>query len=72
MAVDLELKDEPTLSQPRVLFERHYAAGPITIANYDASGDGRMFVMVTNETESTHLNLVLNWAEELKRIAAPR
>jgi hypothetical protein len=57
----------PVLSQPRTLFERRYAYGAtITIANYDVSRDGQRFLMVRNTTESSHLNVVLNWFEELK------
>ena len=40
IAVDVVLEAEPQLSAPHMLFERHYAAGPITIADYDVAPDG--------------------------------
>jgi eukaryotic-like serine/threonine-protein kinase len=67
MAVTVGSGQEPALSQPHMLFERRYAYGAtITIANYDVSRDGQRFLMVRNTTESSHLNVALNWSEELK------
>jgi hypothetical protein len=60
------------LLQPHVLFDRRHVAGPIAIADYDVAADGRTFVMVKNEAESTRLNLGLGWTEELKRVASAR
>jgi eukaryotic-like serine/threonine-protein kinase len=72
MAVDVRLSDEPTLSNPRVLFEQPYAFGQgITLANYDVSQDGQRFIML-KETGSGRINVVLNFGEELKRLAPPR
>ena len=59
-----------TLSQPRVLFEQRYSFGNAqTIPNYDVSPDGQRFVMVKDDSSSDRLNIVLNWTEELKRLA---
>ena len=59
-----------TLSQPRLLFERRYGfGGSITIADYDISRDGQRFVMVRDESIAGRLNVVLNWSEELTRLA---
>jgi hypothetical protein len=60
-----------SLSQPAVLFEQRYAVGSnISIANYDVTANGQEFVMIKNTTAS-NLALVLNWFEELKRLAPP-
>jgi len=53
-----------------VLFEQRYAFGSAqTVANYDVSPDGQRFVMVKDDSASGRINLVLNWFEELKRLA---
>ncbi len=61
---------EVRLSLPRVLFEQRYAFGSaLTIPNYDVSPDGQRFLMVKDESTFGRLNLVLNWSEELNRLA---
>lgn len=40
----------------------------ITFANYDVAHDGQRFLMIRNDARSGCLNVVLNWAEELKRL----
>ena len=73
MVVDVTTSPDLTLSQPRVLFEQRYAFGSAqTIPNYDVSPDGQRFVMVKDESASGRLNVVLNWFEELKRLAPTR
>ena len=70
VAVDVSPSPDLTLSQPRVLFEQRYAfGGAQTIPNYDVSPDGQRFVMVKDDSASGRLNIVLNWLEELKRLA---
>ena len=67
VAVEVSAGAEPTLSQPRVLFEQRYAFGSgITIPNYDVSRDGQRFVMIKDESGSSRLNVVLNWFEDLR------
>jgi len=67
MAVAVSTAPTFTLSQPRLLFDQPYSFGNgITIPNYDVTADGQRFVMVKNESSSSHLNVVLNWFEELK------
>jgi Tol biopolymer transport system component len=58
-----------TLSQPHVLFDQRYLFETLTIANYDVSLDGQRFLMVKDESGSGRLNVVLNWLDELKRLA---
>jgi len=72
MAVSVSGAD-PTLSEPTLLFEQRYAfGGGLTIPNYDVSADGQRFVMVKEESNASRLNLVLNWFEELRRLAPAR
>jgi hypothetical protein len=40
--------------------------------NYDVSPDGQRFVMVKDESGSGRLNVVLNWFDELTRLAPTR
>ena len=70
MAVDVSAMANVTLSPPRVLFEATYAFGTgITIANYDVTRDGQRFLMVKNESGAGRLNIILNWFEDLARVA---
>lgn len=70
MVVDVSTTPDLALSQPHVLFEHRYAFGSAqTIPNYDVSLDGRRFLMVKDESSSGRLNIVLNWFEELHRLA---
>ena len=67
MAVDVGIEgEELTLGKPRLLFTRTSFRGL-----YDVAPDGQRFVMI-DESESepapTHLVLVQNWTEELKRL----
>ena len=74
---------QPTLraSKPQLLWEGPYSHGMssscgapgTTEANYDVSGDGQRFLMVRDldrDAVSTRIVVVLNFAEELKRLAA--
>ena len=63
-----------TASTPRLLFE-----GPYVIVggqSYDVTLDGQRFLLlepVEQETAPvTHLNVVLNWFEEVKQKIGPR
>jgi serine/threonine-protein kinase len=63
---------QPTFSasKPTLVFERHYLWASGTIPMYDVSPDGRRFLMVEDtdqDTPVTHINVVLNWQEELKQ-----
>lgn len=73
MVADVITSPDLILSQPRLLFEQPYAYGStITFPNYDVSPDGQRFVMVKRESNVVRLNVVLNWFDELQRLAAPR
>ena len=56
---------------PLPLFEDRFASSGGDRTNYDVDRDGQRFLMVSlgNVKEPTELHLVLNWFEELKRIA---
>ena len=70
MVVDVSMGSDLKPSRPRVLFEQRYAFGSAqTIPNYDVSPDGQRFLMVKDDSASGRLNIVLNWLEELKRLA---
>ncbi len=64
-------------SRPGVLWQGRYAHGlgsacgapGATSSNYDVTADGQRFLMLKDdETAPAQINVVLNWAEELKRL----
>jgi serine/threonine-protein kinase len=73
-----EVNDTLNISAPRELFDDPYrpdtAGMPGGVANYDVAPDGQHFVMVElqRQEEDTvpQLQLVLNWFEEVQRLAA--
>jgi Tol biopolymer transport system component len=68
MAVDFTAAPDVRLGAPVTLFERRYQFGPnITVPNYSLSADGREFLMVREEPGGRHLNLVMNWLQNLGR-----
>ena len=64
-----------TLGKPAVLFEGRYDVDPFNsdATNYDVTRDGQRFVMVRPAADPARsllqLNVVVNWYEELKRMA---
>ena len=55
----------------RLFDTSEYASGLArTGRNYDISRDGRRFLMIKDEEQSStgQINVVLNWHEELKRL----
>jgi eukaryotic-like serine/threonine-protein kinase len=73
IAVDIVTQPDFTAGKPRVLFEGKHELSPGTFAYYDVSPDGQRFLMLkpseAGETAPTQINVVLNWFEELKRLA---
>jgi Tol biopolymer transport system component len=70
MVVDVATSPTLTLSQPRILFEQRYAFGSAqTVPNYDVSPDGQRFVMVKDDSSFGRFSIVLNWFDELRRLA---
>jgi len=72
LVVSVDAGAHLALSQPRPLFDQRYDFGTAqTIPNYDVSVDGQRFLMVKDDSGSGRINVVLNWAEELKaRVAS--
>lgn len=62
------------IGPPRLLFSRSFPGhSSVTFgySRYDVTPDGQRFVTFEEEESEpapTHLNLILNWAEELKRL----
>jgi hypothetical protein len=71
IAVDVTADgQEPSFSTPKVLWEQRYQFGSAQVsANYDVSADGQRFVMVKDDAAANRLNVIINWSEELKRLA---
>jgi len=73
LAVDITATSSFEPGIPRALFDGKYLTsresenGP---RQYDISPDGKRFLMVHREPSSipTHINVVLNWLEELERL----
>jgi Tol biopolymer transport system component len=75
MAAAVETKPTFAAAKPTLLFEGHYETIISTytmVPNYDVSPDGQRFLVIKStdrESEWTQLNVVLNWSEELRRLA---
>jgi serine/threonine-protein kinase len=68
MVVAIKTYPQLKFTKPKLLFEGVYATNRIT-ANYDITHDGTRFLMIKEEKAVlTQINVVLNWAEELKRL----
>lgn len=68
MAAAVNLKPEFTAEQPKLLFEGPYAN--VGGRSYDVAADGQRFLVLEptglDLAQVTHLNVVLNWEEQLK------
>jgi hypothetical protein len=70
MAAEVAAHPSFAVGQARLLFEGTYATVAKRVsegAGYDVSSDGLRFLMDKQSGEATHINVVLNWFEELKR-----
>src|SRR5436309_2393038 len=81
MVVEVRTQPSFTAGRPRLLWEGHYSHGMssscgapgVTSFNYDVTADGQRFLMVKDvhqDVASNKIQVVLNWTEELKRMAA--
>jgi Tol biopolymer transport system component len=70
MVVSVETEPRFSAGLPRVLFEGRFRMGRGGGQAYDVSPDGSRFLMIRSpqERELTEIRVVLNWAEELKRL----
>jgi serine/threonine-protein kinase len=73
MAVDIETESGFSAGNPRMLFEGRYLPTAASFPFYDVSPDGRHFLMLkpveSQAAAPTHINIVLNWFDELKQKA---
>jgi Tol biopolymer transport system component len=71
MAVEIDTRSSFSAGKPKFLFQGLYQPTPILDANYDVAPDGRFLMLKPSGDEQapTQVNLVLNWFEELKRLA---
>jgi len=70
MAVSVETGPRFGAGLPRVLFGGRFQMGQLGGQMYDVSPDGQRFLMIRSpqKQELTEIRVVLNWAEELKRL----
>jgi hypothetical protein len=69
---DVQTESAFSASKPRLVFEQQGYDTTDSIRGWDISLDGQRFLMVQPvepEQPATQINLVLNWFEELKRLA---
>ena len=69
--VEVSTDDTFIYGRPTLLFEGIYRADTNGIASYAVSRDAQRFLMIKpgrSDDTPTHLNLVLNWFEELNRL----
>jgi hypothetical protein len=73
MVTDVETAPVFAATKPKLLFEGHYESGILPFErDCDVSPDGQRFLMVKaseQESPATQLNVVLNWSDELRRLA---
>ena len=71
MAVDIITQPAFAVGKPRMLFEGRYEHAVVPSVDYAVSADGQRFLMLKPIEEAgsapTHINVVLNWFEELKQ-----
>lgn len=71
MSVPVETQPAFKAGTPRALFQ---TAGFLGVGNYDVAPDGQHFLMIKQEealTSIKELKVILNWFEDLKRLAPP-
>ncbi len=76
-SVPISTKGVVTRGQPSLLFEGDFERGSMTpgIPAYDVAPDGQRFIMVSADSDAaspTRLDVVVNWGEELGRLASRR
>ncbi len=74
MAVTVQTHAGFQAGTPRLLFEGPYDLGPARTTNYDVTPDGQRFLMIKLDEQAagpSQLNVVLDWFEELRRLASP-
>src|ERR1700737_1951149 len=75
MVAAIETKPVFGAAKPKLLFEGLYERGIISFSieqNYDVSPDSQRFLMIKasqQESVATQVNVVLNWSDEVRRLA---
>ena len=72
MVVSFLAEPDLQVGKPQLLFEGKFHGGWAWGRNYDIAPDGKLFLMITDEEQPsppTQINMVLNWVEELTRLA---
>ena len=73
--VSTSIETEPSFSagKSQFLFETPYVEGETAYPNFDVTSDGR-FIMIQSGLESvtSRLKVVVNWFEDLERLAPAR
>jgi hypothetical protein len=72
MVVDVQTQPTFTAGRPRPLFEMSTSLLSTSLpSTFDVTADGQHFLMIKQselELPATHLNIVLNWDQELLRL----
>ena len=70
MAVSVRLEPTLDVGNPQKLFDRDFPRADTFGSNYDVAADGRFLILEPVEPfEAAEVNLVVNWFEELRRLA---
>ena len=70
MAVSFDPAANPPLGRPQQLFSVSSPLDPWNVPNYDVTRDGRFLMLIADQNaEPPQLVVVLNWFEELRRLA---
>ena len=71
MAVDVETGATFRASKPRVLFEGRFLGQMVGAVRFAVSPDGQRFLLTapSENSASGRIDVVVNWCEELKRLA---
>jgi serine/threonine-protein kinase len=71
MVVTIDTGEDIAVGKPMPLFEAPFTSVRSTLYGYHVSPDGRMFAIVkrSDGSKPAEFHFVLNWFEELKRIA---
>ena len=72
MAATITIGSTLVVGAPRLLFEGHYEASDTGAGGYDVTSDRRFLMIesISPQRPVTHITVVLNWFEELKRTIA--
>ena len=70
LAIDIETEPALRLGEPRELFRGRYDLSPTGHQHYDVAPDGQRFAVISlaGDGEPAELRLVVDWAEELRRL----